>query len=164
MATRNPSAAAAVTGAGAGAQQYGGARAEGRTHEEAMREAQQNALIEGALSTLPFEAALSGASLPRRLATVPLLEGTTESVAEGGQTLATAAARGESVSQDELGRAMLDAFVAGTGMGVGEAVLGRGPSGQPQVAPPAAPQPAAPPAPPAPLGDALAPAPRPEPE
>lgn len=165
MATRNPSAAAAVAGAGAGAQQYGGARAEGRTHEEAMREAQQNALIEGALSTLPFEAALGGASIPRRLATVPLLEGTTESVAEGGQTLATAATRGERVSQDELGRAMLDAFVAGTGMGVGEAVLGRGPSGQPQVAPPAAPQPAAlPAAPPAPLGDALAPAPRPEPE
>lgn len=147
MATRNPRAAERIMGLTTYGTTYGQQRAAGADIGEAEQQAIASALIEAASSRAPADVALGGVPFGRRLVEAPLLEGAGEATAGGIQSLASDVIAGRPVDDE---RAILEAAVgaaAGAPMGLGEAVLGRGPERAPAPAAPPAGGPAAPPGP-----------------
>jgi hypothetical protein len=156
MATRNPRAAERLMGLTTYGTTYGQQRAAGADMGQAEQQAITAALIEAVSSRAPAEAVLGGAPLGRRLVQGPTLEAGSEAAAGGLQASSSDIIAGRPVDDE---RAILEAVIgAGVGgpLGLGEAVLGRGPERAPAATTPPAATPAAPPGPNAPPAPAPA--------
>jgi hypothetical protein len=128
LATRNPRAAEAMMGTTTYGSTYAAQRQDGASPMMADRQGMTAALLETASARVPMETVLGkGYTLPQRLWRAPLQEGVTEVNAGASQAVAEALIAGKPI---EPGKVLLEGAVGGlvgTGMGVGEAVAGRGP-------------------------------------
>ena len=127
IATRNPAAGSALTGASTAGQSYGQARADGVDVGEAAQYAAAQGTAEGVTAMLPLGRALDpAAGAVKRFAGVTALEPAQELVATETQMAADEAILGREYTDEEKARARVDSLVAGAAMSVPQATLGLG--------------------------------------
>lgn len=135
LATRNPQAATALTGALTGVQSYGDVRDQGVAIPQAIVQGVEQGVLEAGGAQAPFAEAFSGAPLATRLARTTGAEVLGEVATAAGQNVAERTARGEDVPLGELLGDILDAAIVSAPMGAIEALGGRGPGTAQAAAP-----------------------------